>query len=125
MSDFDASELQSLIKVFEGAEKDAARRTYPVVKQHAEELRDQWRDNAKETAGRHGKHYPKAITAEQLPLASEIAWQVGPETALPQGGMSFEFGSRNQAPHLDGANAAIAQEPRFLKALDEIARGLL
>lgn len=125
MSDLDASELLSLVEYFDGAEKGVAEKTYPVVEQHAKELRDQWQENARQTAGRHGRHYPSAITAEQLPLATEIAWEVGPERRRKQGNMSFEYGSRNQAPHLDGANAAIEQEPRFLAAVDEIARGLL
>jgi hypothetical protein len=127
MADIDASDLDRLITVLAGAEKDAASKTYPVVKQHAQELRDQWQSNAKESAGRHGKHYPKSITAEQVPAADAIEWEVGPETRLPQGSMGrgFEYGSRNQPPHLDGAQAAIQEEPKFIKSLDEIARGLL
>lgn len=127
MTDIDGSELLALVEYFDGAERDVARKTYPVVKQHAEELRDAWRDNARETALPHGKHYPKAITAEQIPTGSEIAWVVGPENLRRQGSMGrgFEYGSVNQPPHLDGARAAITQEPMFFKALDEIIQGLL
>ncbi|MBG0828553.1 hypothetical protein HS041_12315 [Planomonospora sp. ID67723] len=127
MADIDATELYSLIGVFENAKQDAARRTYPVVKEHAQALRDQWRDNARQSAGRHGRHYPRAITAEQMASSADIEWEVGPESRLPQGGMGrgFEFGSVNQPPHLDGMQAANAQEPKLLKALDDIARGLL
>ncbi|MER6942493.1 hypothetical protein ABT294_00595 [Nonomuraea sp. NPDC000554] len=127
MADLDSSDLEALIQVFDGAEQEAARRAYPVVKEHAEALRDQWRDNAKQSAGRHGKHYPKSITAEQVPAADAAEWEVGPETRLPQGSMGrgFEYGSRNQPPHLDGWQAVIGQEPKFLKSLDEIAKGLL
>jgi hypothetical protein len=127
MPDIDGSELLRLVEYFDGAEKGVAEKTYPVVKEHAQQLRDQWQKNARETARRHGKHYPKSITAEQLPLANEIAWEVGPEVSRKQGSMGrgFEYGSSNQPPHLDGARAAIQQEPKFMKSLDEIIQGLL
>lgn len=125
--DIDGSELLRLVEYFDGAEKDVARKTYPVVEQHAKELRDQWKENAVATARRHGKHYPDAITAEQVPVADEIAWEVGPETRRKQGSMGrgFEYGSSNQPPHWDGTRASIDQEPKFMKALDDIVRDLL
>jgi hypothetical protein len=125
--DLDGSELLALAAYFEETKVEVVRKTYPVVKQHAQELLDQWQKNAKETARRHGKHYPKAITAEQMPVTNEILWEVGPERMRKQGGMGpgFEYGSRNQPPHLDGARAAIQQEPKFIASLDEIIRGLL
>lgn len=58
---------------------------------------------AKESAGRHGKLYPKTFSAESV---GPTAWEYGPDAAMPQGGMSFEFGSRNQPPHLDLAKSA-------------------
>ncbi|MFI6594994.1 hypothetical protein ACIBHX_02030 [Nonomuraea sp. NPDC050536] len=125
--DLDASELLDIVRYLDNAEHEAARKTYPIVKKHAEQLRDQWRENATETARRHGKHYPKAITTEQIPTAEEVLWEVGPESGLPQGGMGpgFEYGSRNQPPHWDGARAVIKQEPKFIKDLDEMVRELL
>ena len=59
--------------------------------------------HAKRSAGRHGKHYSNAFSEEaHTPLLRE--W--GPDAAMPQGGMSFERGSRNQPPHHDIAQAA-------------------
>ncbi|GAA3416215.1 hypothetical protein [Streptosporangium vulgare] len=125
--DIDGSELLALVDYFEDAKREVAEKTYTLVKQHAQELRDEWRENAKLTARSHGKHYPKAITTEQIPRADMIEWTVGPETRRKQGDMGpgFEYGSRNQPPHLDGARAAIKREPLFLKGLDDIIRGLL
>jgi len=64
--------------------------------------------NAKESAGRHGKHYPKSFTTEMTGLVAGglIAGEYGPDASRQQGGMSFEFGSRNQKPHLDLARSA-------------------
>lgn len=56
------------------------------------------RENARRTARSHGKHYPKSITSEMTGL---LRGEYGPDSARPQGGMSFEYGSRNQKPHLD------------------------
>jgi hypothetical protein len=69
------------------------------------------RANAERTAGAHGKHYPKSITSEQRkPFmgfgASVFSAEYGPDAAKLQGGMSFEYGSRNQPPHLDLARSA-------------------
>lgn len=58
---------------------------------------------ARRSAGKHGKHYFKAITAERI---TPLVWEFGPDASKPQGGMSFEHGSRNQPPHHDLAQAA-------------------
>lgn len=57
---------------------------------------------ARKSAGAHGKHYHRAFTAEMLSARSAV---YGPDASRPQGGMSFEFGSRNQPPHLDLAKS--------------------
>ncbi|MET8985833.1 hypothetical protein ABZW49_10330 [Nonomuraea wenchangensis] len=125
--DIDGSELLDLVRYLDNAEHGAAAKTYPVVERHAKALQEQWQKNARETARRHGKHYPKSITTEQVPAAEAIEWTVGPESMMPQGGMGpgFEYGSRNQPPHWDGARATIQEEPKFLKSLGEIVRELL
>lgn len=71
--------------------------------------------NAKRTSGSHGKHYPNAFSAERL---SPLAWEWGPDSSMPQGGMSFEDGSRNQPPHKDIAKAA------DLHGAGDLARGV-
>lgn len=56
---------------------------------------------------RYDIHYPRSITWDH-PRAyygtgggGNITAEYGPDPARPQGGMSFEHGSRNQKPHLD------------------------
>jgi hypothetical protein len=58
---------------------------------------------AKQSAGKHGKLYPRAFSAERLGL---LSYEYGPDAAMPQGGMSFERGSRNQPYHGDLAKSA-------------------
>lgn len=68
---------------------------------------------ARRSAGSHGKHYFKAFSAERR---TPLSWEWGPDSAMPQGGMSFERGSRNQPPHHDIAQGA------DLHGADELAR---
>ncbi|WP_166390306.1 hypothetical protein [Nocardioides ochotonae] len=73
------------------------------------------RDNARRTAGAHGKHYPKAFTWETASYFGYGGGQLlaiwGPDSSRKQGGMSFEHGSRNQPPHLDLARSADLMGP--------------
>ncbi len=78
------------------------RRLMAVVQESGVDMRDEWRANATETAGEHGRWYPRSINVHR---AGALTVRVGPDEGARQGGMSFEFGSRNQPPHLDGQRA--------------------
>lgn len=113
----DASELYALSRDFG---KIGARTTlvmFDVFKDAGNDLRDQWRENATATSGEHGKHYPRSITAD-FRVSTNIEVEIGPDPRLPQGGMSFEYGSVNQPPHLDGQRAADEVVPRIDKRID-------
>jgi hypothetical protein len=86
----------------------------------------EWHDNAVETSGEHGKHYPKSIDAELVFDLSGISVDVGPNTSKPQGkmGRGFEFGSKNQPPHLDGLRALDGHQKRAEKVI-EVTVGFL
>lgn len=74
---------------------------------------------AKRSAGKHGKRYPTAITPQMhRPRPSLFGGmfyggEYGPDSSRPQGGMSFEYGSRNQKPHLDLNRSADIIGPQF------------
>jgi len=90
-----------------------------VVRKNAREGNKIAKAFAKESAGVHGKHYHKRFSAEML---SALSWEYGPE-GRPQGEMSFEYGSRNQPPHLDLAKSADLIGPAFAKDVgDKIDR---
>lgn len=76
------------------------------------------KDNARRTAGKHGKHYPRAMSWEMTSFygfgGGTIVGEYGPESGKPQGDMSFEGGSRNQPPHNDLAKSADLIAPAFL-----------
>ena len=54
----------------------------------------------------------------------EITAAYGPDSSLPQGGMSFEEGSRNQPPHNDLANSLDLIRPKFHRDVNELVDGL-
>lgn len=75
------------------------------------------KENAKRTAGAHGKHYPDAMTFEPIGLH---VWEYGPDSSLPQGDMEFEHGSRNQPPHYDLAKSADVAGPLFARDVSKL-----
>jgi hypothetical protein len=72
---------------------------------------------ARQSAGAHGKHYHKAFSTE---MTGPTTGEYGPDASMPQGGMSFERGSRNQKPHLDLARSADVIGPKFAAAVHDL-----
>lgn len=91
----------------------------------AKVLETVWRANATESSGTHGKLYPKAITTTVSFRAGGLEAEIGPDPDLPQGGMSFEFGSAKQQPHLDGQRAADVEIPKLEARIAHVAGGFL
>lgn len=117
MASFDFSEVKDLANDMRRGEIEARRGGRYVVNQAAQRIVREWKQNARETARAHGKHYPNSIGNDGASWTGG-AWvdSVGPDAAMPQGGMNFEYGSRNQDPHLDGNRAADGAEGPFAEA---------
>lgn len=86
------------------------------------------KDFARESAGRHGRRYPGAFSAEMQPVTGgfgvyRVAGTYGPDAAKPQGNMEFERGSRNQKPHLDLARSADIIGPALVKETGDMIDG--
>lgn len=105
---------------FAAADKATFAKVVAVTEQTTVDVRDQWRTNATATAGKHGKHYPKSIQHKMVPSLTAIVGEVEPDASMPQGGMSFEYGSVNQPPHLDGQRAAQQYEEVFGRRLNAV-----
>lgn len=117
----DSSNIRDLATDFSSVPARATRAAGQAVERIADQGMTLARVFAKESAGRHGKHYPKAITAEKKhPLG--LTWAYGPDVAKRQGGMSFERGSRNQPPHLDLNRSADIIGARLSAVADAMAR---
>ena len=122
----DTSELKALSADLGKISGATTKAMYGVFKEGAEDLRDQWRENARETSGAHGRHYPKSITYDVNP-GLNIEFEVGPDPRLKQGSMGpgFEYGSVNQPPHLDGQRAADQVVPKIAQRVDSAMAYLL
>lgn len=103
-AEFNTRELRSLIVDFDKAPARKLNDFRKVVRDGAGMLTVLWKQNARDTAGEHGKLYPRTIGYDTY--SDGLTAEIGPDASRKQGGMSFEYGSRNQPPHLDGNRAA-------------------
>jgi hypothetical protein len=85
-----------------------------------EAFAEEWRSNARETSGTHGKWYPDSIDSELVFDTGGISVDAGPNSGKKQGSMGkgFEFGSENQPPHLDGLRALDGMQQRVELIID-------
>ncbi len=116
---FDVGGLEALATDLANAPIAVAKASREVVEETAIDLRDDWRKNATETAGRHGKHYPKSIRHRMLGFTA-IEAEIGPTEGMKQAAMSFEYGSRNQPAHLDGQRALDENGPRLARRIEAL-----
>lgn len=114
----DASEFYTLASDLSQVGAKAVPTIRGVMDEAGKAVRDEWRDNATVTAGEHGKHYPASITSRLTLGMASVGAEIYPDASMPQGGMSFEFGSQNQPPHLDGLRAVETVAPRAERMLD-------
>jgi hypothetical protein len=114
-----ADEVFALARKFDVAGSKVASALYDTFAEEGDHFAEDWADNARQTAGEHGKYYPDTITAETR-LSLGILIEIGPESSRKQGGMGpgFEFGSINQPPHFDGLQAMGPAEQRLDRAAD-------
>ena len=85
------------------------------------------KDHATFTARSHGKHYPNAFSVDHGAAvaggAAAFTAAYGPDASRPQGGMSFERGSRRQPPHLDLKLSADLMGPVFARMVHDLPDG--
>ena len=120
---FDTSDLGRLAADLGHAGVSAVKAVRPVVEKGALNVKNEWRDNARATAGAHAKRYPDSISYTIRGLSAEV----GPDKDKPQGALGnlLEYGSAKNPPHWDGQRAADAEAPRFEKAVLDAVDGLL
>lgn len=108
-----------------GQRLDAA--VKPVVSKGALNIKNAWRIGASGLS--HAPAYPYSITYDlnAAPGTGLISAEIGPDKNKKQGALGnlLEFGSANNPPHLDGARALAAEEPRFLAALEAAAEAAM
>ena len=95
------------------------------LREEMDKTRDVWREDARVKARKHGKHYPASITYSTRTVGVlHVEAELGPDADKPQGGMSFELGSRKQKPHLSGQKAAQGLEDRLEQRMNDWLDGV-
>ncbi|AIY15842.1 hypothetical protein GUY44_07410 [Pimelobacter simplex] len=110
-------DIHDLVNDMAGTARTLGREASKLVRKTIREGNRRTIPIARESAGAHGKHYPSAFTAEML---SPLEGEYGPESDRAQGDMSFNFGSRNQPPHLDIEKGWDLQEPEFVRDIGKM-----
>lgn len=125
MSDFEISGLDELVSDMSNAPGKAQRSVVGVLHKGALNVRDDWRQRA--SGLRHAPLYPNSITADFGWDGSAYVAEVGPDKSRPQGALGnlITYGSVNNPPSGDDVAVADAEAPRFEKAMQDLADGLL
>lgn len=123
----DASEIYELAGDMSQVGAKAVPALRETMAQAGEAFADDWRDNARETSGAHGVHYPDSIDSDLVFDLGGVSVDVGPNAGKKQGSMGrgFEFGSQNQPPHLDGLRALDGIQQRVERQVDAMIGHLL
>ena len=121
-----AEEIFELANDLGAAPAKVASALFDTFKAAGEDFAQAWADNARATAGAHGKHYPDSITSETK-VGFGIEVETGPESGRKQGSMGrgFEFGSRNQPPHLDGLRALGPADAKLTRQAENALDGVI
>lgn len=98
-----------------------------VVSKGALNVKNEGRANALRAAPRRNARAPYAITYDTNINGATIEAEIGYDKDKPGGALGnlLEYGSRNNPPHRDLGRALDNEQPRFEKALVEMAERLL
>lgn len=120
---FDTREVHELAQVLGQAADGAAKDVRPVVQKGALNIKTDARRRASGLS--HAPRYPQSITYDSHETRTGAWAEIGPDVEKEglQGylGNVLEFGTTNNAPHPHIMPAAEREEPRFIKALEDVA----
>ncbi len=117
----DSSDARRLAAAFAEAARVAPEETRKVVQRGALNVK---KDAQRRISGHpHLPHYPSSITYDTEQTATGAAAEIGPDKSKRQGplGNIIEYGTPKNAPLPHLGPALQAEEPRFVKALEDLA----
>jgi hypothetical protein len=114
------NDLDRWIFDLETAPEEARRGTRPVVQKGLLNIKKDWQ--ARWRGLSNAPDLPSAISYDTKETPLGAVGEVGPDVEKPQGylGNLIEFGSVNNPPHPGGLPAAEKEEPRFLRAMEDL-----
>jgi hypothetical protein len=119
---FDAHELVALTRDIERAAAITPKAAAAVVTKAAVNVKADARRRA--SGLQHAPAYPYSITFDDVTVSRIwVQTYVGPDKNKRQGALGniIEYGTRNNPPHPHLGPAAEAEEPRFARAMEELA----
>jgi hypothetical protein len=121
MVDFEAPDLRKLVVDLDAAAGIAARDSRAVVAKGLLNIKTDSRRRAPGLA--HAPAYPRAITYDVTQTATGAWGEVGPDKDRRQGALGnlLEYGSIKNPPHPHMGPAGDAEEPKFAKAMQDLA----
>ena len=127
MSSFeiDASEVAKLEDAFDKAGALLLPAAKAVVAKGSLNIKKDWK--ARWSGFAHAPALPHAVTYDTKSGADVIESEIGPDKGRAQGALGnlLEFGSENNAPIPGGLPALSAEEPRFVRASEEMVADVL
>jgi hypothetical protein len=117
----DVSELTGLARDLDAAPEKALADTRAVVQRGALNIK---KDAQKRVTGlKHAPAYPRSIGYDTHTTLTGASAEIGPDKEKRQGALGnlIEYGSIHNPPRPHLAPALEAEEPRFVKALEEVA----
>lgn len=119
--EFDMSELESWTEVLQKAPAATKKQARAVVSKGSLNIKNEARRNAPGTGA--ARHYPSSINYDITDKDGEIVGEIGPAEGRRQWGLGnlLEYGSQHNPPHPHLEPALDAEEPRFIKAAEDLA----
>lgn len=128
-----AEGLTELIDDLESASKRAVEEVRKVVSKGALNIKQDWR--RRWTGHRFSPVIQYTINYDTKVSGTTVSAEIGPDKSVEVGGGKFrtpghlatiyEYGTPRNAPQPGGGPALDAEEPRFAKAIEDVAAGLL
>jgi hypothetical protein len=117
--------LTELLGAFAKAEAEVDDKTQRVVGFGCNQIKKDWQ--RRWTGYAHIPHLPRAISYDVDSAAGVITGEVGPDRLKMQGGLGsyIEFGTINNGPIPGGIPSHAAEEPKFERAMGDMAEKLL
>lgn len=117
--------LTELLGALAKAEAEVGDKTERVVGFGCNAIKKDWK--RRWTGYAHIPHLPRAISYDVDSAAGVITGEVGPDRLKMQGGLGsyIEFGTINSGPIPGGIPAHAAEEPKFVRAMGDMAEELL
>ena len=125
MTDFDVSEVTELVNDLGKIPGRMVKDQIATVEKSSQRVEAGWRQQWSGLS--HAPHVGKAVTHEVKVKPGEVTGIIGPDKDKKQGALGniLEYGTSKNAPIPGGGPALKAEEPRLIKAIEDLTEDIL